>query len=206
MSRRQVSGSELHQLRQSGRLDVDASHVALCHVYELIDGRVLLVYSDRLAFVDDSYQELARWLAANKHRSGQVVDEFRDLFPQGKNFVDCVDALIADLPSLLQLSVQRIDFSDDELAAVDRRLRKLPKAEFEGPKLFAALVAYVGECIRRSVDGKWEMVAGSDGTSVPQVVDSRGTVYLPTRIYKDFIDSGHIPSIARFIAGTLGRR
>src|SRR5476649_1206725 len=157
-SRRRVSGSELDQLRRSGRLDSDTSKAAVCQVYELPDGRVLLVYgSDRLAFVDDSYRDLARWFAENNHRSGQVVDEFRDLFPQGKSFVDCVDAMIADLPSLLQLSTQRIDFSDDELAVVDRKLRKLSGAEFEAPKLYAAVVAYVGEFVRRRVDGTWEM-------------------------------------------------
>jgi hypothetical protein len=72
-SRRRVSGSELDQLRRSGRLDSDASKAALCQVYELTDGRVLLVYgNDRIAFVDDSYRDLARWLAENKHRRGRV--------------------------------------------------------------------------------------------------------------------------------------
>ena len=63
-----MSGAELDQLRRSGRLDSDASKIALCEVYELPDGRVLRVYAcDRIAFVDDSYRDAARWLNENKH-------------------------------------------------------------------------------------------------------------------------------------------
>jgi hypothetical protein len=205
-SRRRVSGSELDQLRRSGRLDSDASKVALCQVYELTDGRVLLVYgNDSIAFVDASYRELARSLAENEHTSGQIVDEFEGLFPSHKTFVDCVDAMIADLPSLLQLSTSRIDFSDDELAAIDRKLRKLSRTQFKAPKLYAAVVAYVGEFVRRRVDGKWEMTQTGSLPPVPKIVDSAGAVRYPTRLSKLFLDSGHVPSIKSFIARTLGR-
>jgi hypothetical protein len=116
-----------------------------------------------------------------------------------------VDAMIADLPSLLQLSTPRIDFSDDELVVIDRKLRKLSGAEFEAPKLYAAVVAYVGEFVRRRVDGKWEMAQAGSLPAVPQIVDSTGAVFFPTRLYKLFLDSGHVPSIKSFIARTLGR-
>jgi hypothetical protein len=202
MSRERISRGAARRLIQGARLDPGASKVALCEVYELQDGRAVLLYGDGPAFVEDSYVQLARWIAANAQRSGRVSNEILRLLPQQEQFIETVDALIGALPGLLCLPASQLDFSFASLEAVDRALTSVPTSRFAEATLFAPLVAYVGEFIRRRVRGTWRVTSAGIGV-VPMVLDADGREYAPTRIYKDFIDSGHIPSLASFVERTL---
>ena len=73
------------------------------------------------------------------------------------------------------------------------------------PSVFAPLVAYIGEVMRQSINGRWEMRLERDKkTWVPWVVDPAGPSYSPVRFYKELIEYGRAASSRVFVEGTLG--
>jgi hypothetical protein len=105
--------------------------------------------------------------------AGKIVDR--------KKFPAKVDEYAQRLSGELGISRRKLDWSVTSLAVVDREARKV-KGIFRNADLFDALIAYVGEVIRRAIDGHWEMrfdraskcwepwVVGRYGESAPFVI------------------------------------
>jgi hypothetical protein len=129
-------------------------------IYRHADGRLLIVFAEgkgRLveigesqAFIDMTEATKTR-LRENPHGRHILVDRL----PQGVAFEAHVPALIAELPKLLNLSPDDLDFSQASLVKIDTKLKKQGRAKCIHPPLFPALVAYIGEMYNRKTGSKW---------------------------------------------------
>ncbi|MBI3911833.1 MAG: hypothetical protein HY320_13000 [Armatimonadetes bacterium] len=103
--------------------------------------------------------------------------------PGGSSFPDCVPGLIDQLALRLRIPREQMDGSLDSLEVVDATLRRMEDAEGiapDDPDLIAPVVAYVGEVLRKAVDGEWEMVFDKEHQVwEPYIVDKRGRRYNP---------------------------
>jgi hypothetical protein len=66
------------------------------------------------------------------------------------------------------------------------------------------LTAYVGEVIRRQVNGSWEVRTTREGTRhEPDIVDPTGGRYGLLRIYKQLLEYGRTASMRTFVHAAL---
>jgi len=131
-------------------------------VYRHADGRILIVFDDgkgRLIEANESraYIDMVEarktTMRENPHGRHMLVDRL----PQGADFVAQVPALIAELPTLLNLSAEDLDFSSASLVKIDGKLKKQGRVKCTNPPLFPALVAYVGEMYNRKIGSTWSI-------------------------------------------------
>jgi hypothetical protein len=181
----------LHQVTRSMRDDL-MSKRCLCDVYKLPSGSALLVLADGKGRWYDSYQEMEAFLD-EKTTSG-----FQDVLPQQKHFIEEVENLLGQLPRLIGVAEGELDLTESSLAIVDRALRHVDESEVLTPEVFPALLAYVGEVIRRRIDGEWQIREQADGTWEPDIVDKRGRQCGLLRIYKELMEYGEKASLAAF--------
>jgi hypothetical protein len=80
--------------------------------------------------------------------TGKIVDR--------KKFPARIDEYAQSLSRELRISHPKLDWTVSSLAVVDRAARKISDV-FDKAGIFDALVAYVGEVIRRAINGQWEM-------------------------------------------------
>jgi hypothetical protein len=78
-------------------------------------------------------------------------------FPYGVDFPAQVMSLIQQLPGLMELPPDDLDFTFDSLKSFDRVLKGADVGEALEAPLFSALVAYCGEILRRAMPGDWYM-------------------------------------------------
>lgn len=192
--------SQIDGLVANGRLDPRLSKGLVANVYEMPDGRVLLVYGDRIAFLDDSYAELVKWFDANAHRTGTI----EEMFPQRERFAEMVPDLIASLPHELRMQGKTLDFTGESVAEIDRAIRRQSRSDLLRVEVYSALIAYVGEVMRVRTGSRWEMEQDPrDHLWTPMVVTPVGKRYSPARFYKELLEMGRRASVAAFLAGTL---
>jgi hypothetical protein len=128
------------------------------------------------------------------------------LLPQGQAFPAAVPGLISDLQSRLRIDPAVLDNTEASLAAVDAAIHKLRRARRRllTPEVFGPLIAYVGEVIRHTTGGQWEMRLAADGkTWEPWIVDRAGRSYAPFMIFKELNEHGRSSSLSGFVGGTL---
>lgn len=135
-------------------------------IYRNIDGRVLVHLLGGNGFLIDSEQseiyinqlrtaqtKANIWQAENPRGRHILVGRL----PQGREFATQVPALTAELPSLLKLSPNDLDLSEASLAKIDPKLKHIGRTKCLEAPLFPALVAYIGEIMRRKYGGEWYM-------------------------------------------------
>jgi len=207
VSRRRVSASTARQLLSDGlyRIDSELSKSLLCTVHVLADGSALLTYTDGRTFQYDSYDDLvARWREKGG-LSGKPINYLHELLPQGFAFAEAVSNLIESLPARLKIDHDILDLSERSLAAIDLAIADMSPSEVLTAEIFAPLVAYVGEVIRKETGGRWQMRRDSyDNEWVPWIVNDAGASYAPVRIYKEFLELGSAASMRAFVDGTIG--
>jgi hypothetical protein len=131
-------------------------------------------------------------------------DPLTDVLPDPERFPSEVDALVAKLPQLLRIDVSVLDFSEDSLDVIDSAIRRLGSERLLTGDVFPSFVAYVGEVIRRHVNGVWELSAPREGMlSAPDVVDVTGKRYSVLRIYKQLLEHGRDASMRAFVHAAL---
>ena len=196
--------------KKNHRLDSELSAKLHNAVYILDDGAALLtfgiedgrgrLYESRKALVD-------RFEAAEEQaRLERRISQLAMLIPQGVDFPNQVPTLIDNLAVELRLDRNSLDGSEESLEKVDETLRTLPTERILSARIFAPLLAYTGEVIRRAVDGIWEMRLTSDGvTWEPWIVEANGRASAPSKLYKDLMEYDPV-SVRAFVAGTLGAR
>jgi len=93
------------------------------------------------------------------------------LLPQGPHFIEAIPSLIDELAKLLGLPREVLDASIESLHAVDEALKKVRplKQIIYTPNFFAALIAYVGEVMRKQVDGYWRLREVPGGIYEPYI-------------------------------------
>jgi hypothetical protein len=160
-------------LRQPGCKPVqDNLKYFMGQAYQLADGRFFIVcdpigslFPSRAAFE----KLMAQIEAEGREQSPQRL--WQEMFPQGKEFVAKVPELIDQLAEILGLSRGDLDYGAESLDKVDERVRQRyqRKDRLKGG-IFAPLVAYLGEVIRRTVGGEWRMDLDRAVGWVPKVV------------------------------------
>jgi hypothetical protein len=89
-----------------------------------------------------------------QYRTGHIM-EFRFLY--GASFPGQVTQLVQQLPELMGLSPDVLDFTFESLQSFDRILMESDLEEALEAHIFPVLVAYCGEILRRVIHGEWDM-------------------------------------------------
>jgi hypothetical protein len=122
--------------------------------------------------------------------SGLIAEDFIEQIPQ---FVEA-------LPKLLNLTPADLDYSAESLRKIERKLKRLGYDNCLQPPIFPAVVACLGEMMRRQIpNSTWKTRLSEDGkTWEPWVVDPQGRVCNPwLDLYDDLAEGpmslGNIP-------------
>lgn len=190
-----LSRAEVRQLlRQApaSARDLVMSKRCLCDVYKLPSGSAFLVFEDGKGRWYDSHQEFEAFL------NEEPTNVFQDLLPQQEHFIDEVANLLVQLPRLIGVAESELDLTEASLPIVDRALRHIDESKVLTPEVFPALLAYVGEVIRRRINGEWQTREQADGTWEPDIADERGRRCGLLMIYKDLMEYRQEASLAAF--------
>src|SRR5205823_1275135 len=125
--------------------------------------------------------------------------------PQGKDFITQVPQLIDELAVKLKIPREALDKSEGSLDLVDATVHRLGSRKCMEAGVFAPLVAYVGEVIKETTGGKWELRLAEDGeTWEPWIVDPRGRNHPPFAIvYRELSERGKRGSIRGAVDGQI---
>ena len=190
--------------RISHRLDRELSLEFECNVYVLEDGGAVLVARDGAAVHWYSCEELISGHRDSLRRALERRDQLLDVQPQPERFNTDVPSLVAALPALLRIDASLLDFSERSLDALDSAIRRLGSERILVADVFPSLVAYVGEVIRRQVNGSWEVRTTREGTRhEPDIVDPTGGRYGLLRIYKQLLEYDRTASMRAFVHAAL---
>jgi hypothetical protein len=202
MGRREYEGGRSRTLSRSeekrflGAPDtvVDTEFAALgIDARRLGDGRVVTVHIGSKARLWESRDLLLATLSRSAADPGprSVAASLRS----GSQFLDELTTLLSSAPAKLDLPREALDFSIASIERIDEvRRRKDGKRRVE--KALDEIVAYVGEVVRRALDGHWEMRVSDDGkTPEPVVVMKDGRVSHPGVFVLREIDLGREGSL-----------
>src|SRR5438105_3261160 len=126
--------------------DGPMSDRCLCAVYRTDTDGALLVLFDGTGRYYEQYDELLNRVNRARDQSSNMID----LLPDGPTFAERIDGRIAELPKLLDIDGSRLDVSLPSLRLIDVALRRVESSRILSPPVFPAILAYVGEVIRRS--------------------------------------------------------
>jgi hypothetical protein len=146
--------------------------------YRLADGRILLVHVRGTGALWNE-QALRASLPQPPAAPQHILT---NLLPDGRHFPENVPALVSRLLQLLRLRPAELDGTEESLASVDQALAEhYPRWGQRDAALFEALVAYVGEVIRRREPfSRWQTRLGWDRrTWEPWVQTPAGVCYAP---------------------------
>jgi hypothetical protein len=121
-------------------------------------------------------------LASVRRPSATLQHILVNLLPDARHFPEQVPALVNRLQKLLHVRRAELDGTEGSLALVDQAVaERCPRWGQRDAELFAALVAYVGEVIRRREPfSRWEVRRGWDGDCwEPWVRSPGGVSYAP---------------------------
>lgn len=152
----------------------------LLQVYQLADGRVLDFIPNKRGYVYRSKEVYVGILFERRS-----MREFMDApIQERESFLDEISSLIQQLPALLSLSQDDLDFSINSLPVVERAVNAIGRYKGMHGILFSALVAYVGEVIQANKSTKWLMVQFRDHWQ-PFLVTEDNRRYSPIGIVFD---------------------
>jgi hypothetical protein len=180
--------------------------IGLGIVFALADGRALIFFERGRSKLFPSRDELAAAYRADMERIRGGYSPLLDVLPQGQGFAAAVPELLRDAPALLAIDASALDFSVKSVALLDDAVRRLGRTKALTPEVFPSLLAYVGEVVRRVVDGRWE-VRSEDGRSwIPCVVDERQHEYPVFGIYKGLLEYGpQAAPLRQFVEFLIGK-
>lgn len=72
-------------------------------------------------------------------------------------FLDSIPQLIDEIPKYLDISRDTLDGSSDSVTLLDQAIERKGKESCSEPRVLLPIVAYIGEVVRRAVDGHWEI-------------------------------------------------
>jgi hypothetical protein len=108
--------------------------------------------------------------------------------------------MAAELPPLLGIKPELLDYTEGSLDFVDKAIRRLGSERIMTAEVFPSLMAYVGEVIRRQVHGAWELRSTDGGKRLePEIVEITGGRHQLLRIYKELLEHGRTASMRAFV-------
>lgn len=112
---------------------------------------------------------------------------------QGQKFLDSIPILINNLASYLNIPKEQLNKTLESLEQIDKLVRRKGRRKFLKPKLFLALLAYVGETINQEINACWELKLWKDDDeeiSEPWIIAPNGNaITLHNSIYEQ-LDEG----------------
>jgi hypothetical protein len=173
--------------------DPEVSALVMMDAYELGQGdAVLVVFGDGKGRRYESRAALLAMLDALADQPHGPA--LADLLPQGRQFAEQAGRLAAELGVAA-------------LPELDAVVKRLGAPACLSHPAFGRLVAYVGETIRATVGGGWQMRLAADGrTWEPWLVDAEGRQHAPFGlVMKELIEWGPESSLAGVVSGHLTR-
>ena len=169
-------------------------------MYVLEDGGAVIVSKDGSGAHWFSCEELVSGHRAVVKAALERKDPLTELLPNPERFRTDVPTMVGELPTLLGIKSESLDYSEKSLDAVDRAIRRLGSERFMSGEVFPSLIAYVGEVIRRHVRGVWEIRSTSDGARLePEIVEITGGRHQLLPIYKELLEHGRTASMRVFV-------
>jgi hypothetical protein len=186
-------------------LDPELSNQTSSKAFDLVDGRVLVIFENGTGRLYESKNELQAMLDEVERRAARGPESICRDFPQRQAFLEQVPQLVRLLAVQLKLDATQLDGSEASLDKVDKALGRMNPERALTPDVFAPLTAYVGEVLRKATNGRWEMRRGldADKTWEPWIVDPAGRRCPPFLIYKELLEYGKSASLRGWVAGTL---
>jgi hypothetical protein len=175
-----VSKRKVPELLQTPGCEPDPtlSNTVGAEAHRLADGRILLVHERGTGTV----WEREALLASLRVRPTPPQHILTNLLPDARHFPEKVPALTNRLQAFLHMRQAELDGTEDSLALVDQAVAEhCPRWGQRDADLFAALVAYVGEVLRRREPfSRWVVRRGWDGACwEPWVRTPAGVCYAP---------------------------
>jgi len=172
-------------------------------VYRHPDGRILSYFSESHGVLveakeSQAYADMMRGIIKHYEKRIAEYPHGRHILggrlPQGKDFPNQVSALLDELPELLNLSSTDCDFSNESLRQIAYRLKRRGREKRLEAPIFPAVVAYLGEMMRRQIEGgEWRMRLSDDGTVWEAwIVDDKGRICNPWLDLYDELNEGPI--------------
>jgi hypothetical protein len=203
-----ISAAAVRELLQSEhRVDEALSRRLRTPVYVFADGSALLMLVSRNGR-GRLYASYSDFLAMNEEAERQMKEGPKHLLEgrlqHGQHFLERVPGLVGSLPQILRLDPTLLDGTESSLDAVDEATRRIGAKRALTAAVFEPLVAYIGEVMRRTSGGHWEMRLASDGrTWEPWIVDAQGRSHPPFMVFDEFYEHGARGSVRGFVAGQL---
>jgi hypothetical protein len=172
----------------------------------LADGRALLLLPDGVGVFYESREALESLIRDSEARvAAGPVDPKQTLLPPAEEFLAHVAEHAAKLPTLLP-GAEPLDGSEQSFGRVDEAVWRLRPAARMSPALVTSLVAYAGEYLRDTVNGRWSTV--QSGRSLePVVIGDDGRMYQPFAVVYLELGRGRQGSIRGALSGVLlGRK
>jgi hypothetical protein len=138
--------------------DEQLSELTMLDAFQFSDGRILFLFDGEptTGTLWTSREQVLQSLDAQVDSADRHVLEGR--LPQGQSFPDHLDELVSRLAELAGLQIEDLDYSVDSLDLLDEQIKKrIAPDKRLGAPIFPCLVAYLGEVVRQSVSGVWEM-------------------------------------------------
>jgi hypothetical protein len=165
-----VRNVTVHQARKLLKLPwvADEALSTFYPAHVLADGRVLLYMPDDLygslypsrAVVEELNRELMELeRKAAEQIAARCPDPCLELLPPIDDFLRDVDAHAASLGKTIKAADEALDRSVASLDAVDKALKRIPRAKRPVPEILTPLVAYVGEVMRKASGGRWSKLS-----------------------------------------------
>jgi hypothetical protein len=185
------------------RRDAAMSREFMGEFFVLDDGGAVFLDSDGTGLHFYSYDEVVTLYWDDVRHAKEHKGSVAELLPDITRFIADLPALIAELPAALNVKPELLDFSEDSLDLVDSAIRRLGRQRILAPKIFAALTGYVGEVIRRHVEGAWAIRDVGNGVSEPDIVDATGSGCSLLRLYKELLEHGRRASMRAFVRSAI---
>ena len=195
-------------IERNGRLDQTALGKTTLgttfRLYALDDGGAVLVFPDKRGRHFASYNDMLEEHLAMEAWAATGNDTVTGHFPSGEDFIERVSQLMMALPGLIDVEAGRLDATESSIDAIDAAIDAAGSESFLAADVFQSLVAYVGEVIRRAIDGRWELQSPDDGrTWEPDIIDAHGNRCNLLRTYKEILEHGEEGNLRAFVHHTI---
>jgi hypothetical protein len=172
-------------------------------VCRLPDGSAIVVLAMGGGIWHPSYTDLlASYRAAVAPPERGVYDRPVDVY--GKD-----DVLSAPerLQSRLGLAPSAADWTVQSLAMLDASMHHMKASEVLAPSVFAPLLAYVGEVIRRALNGRWYFAAaGPRGHEPAMIIGVHGERCAIADLYGELLEGWPAVGVGSYVELKLGER
>jgi hypothetical protein len=168
-------------------------------VYELTNDRFLYVFDEKDGsiggkgdiFCKDYFLKRIAWHQRVRddyaNGRGNSVDHWKFYSSYKTNFNDYIQELVAKLAERIDINPAMLNNSYESLDIVSQECKK-HQLEQLFAEWYDLLVAYVGEVIKKRVNGAWDLNVTHSGGSYPFIsIDSKYIQYMPINVVWDTI-------------------